>query len=163
MGPGAEPFNWGNVLWHELGHVFAIQQSKNHVPRWFTEGLSEYETIARRPEWQREMDPELYVALAHNRLPGAVDMNRVFSAYYKTKDAESKINDARGGAKKELDERMTTYKANLDSINKLNQELGVDTVKVRNVDTDKSEFPQRYDPSHPAADEKGYVRTPNVN
>ncbi len=79
MGPGAEPFNWGNVLWHELGHVFAIQQSKNHVPRWFTEGLSEYETIARRPEWQREMDPELYVALTHNRLPGAVDMNRVFT------------------------------------------------------------------------------------
>jgi len=79
MGPGAEPFNWGNVLWHELGHVFAIQLSKNHVPRWFTEGLSEYETIARRPEWQREMDPELYVALSHNRLPGAVDMNRVFT------------------------------------------------------------------------------------
>ena len=79
MGPGAEPFNWGNVLWHELGHVFAIQLSKNHVPRWFTEGLSEYETIARRPEWQREMDPELYVALSHDRLPGSVDMNRVFT------------------------------------------------------------------------------------
>jgi tetratricopeptide (TPR) repeat protein len=79
MGPLAEPFNWGNVLWHELGHVFAIQLSKNHVPRWFTEGLSEYETIARRPEWQREMDPELYVALSHNRLPGSVDMNRVFT------------------------------------------------------------------------------------
>ncbi len=79
MGPGAEPFNWGNVLWHELGHVFAIQLSKNHVPRWFTEGLSEYETIARRPEWQREMDPELFVAMNHNRLPGAVDMNRVFT------------------------------------------------------------------------------------
>src|SRR6185437_15183925 len=35
--PSAGPFNWGNVLWHELGHVFAIQLSKNHVPRWFTE------------------------------------------------------------------------------------------------------------------------------
>ncbi len=79
MGPGAEPFNWGNVLWHELGHVFAIQLSKNHVPRWFTEGLSEYETIARRPEWQREMDPELYVALTHDRIPGSVNMNRVFT------------------------------------------------------------------------------------
>ncbi|MDB4940571.1 MAG: hypothetical protein JWP97_105 [Labilithrix sp.] len=79
ISPQAEPFNYGNVLWHELGHVFAIQLSKNHVPRWFTEGLSEYETIARRPEWARELDPELYVAITENRLPGAVDMNRAFT------------------------------------------------------------------------------------
>ena len=79
MSPASEPFNWGNVLWHELGHVFAIQLSKNHVPRWFTEGLSEYETMVRRPEWQRELDPELYSALTRNKLPGAVDMNRAFT------------------------------------------------------------------------------------
>jgi Tfp pilus assembly protein PilF len=79
ISPKAEPFNWGNVIWHELGHVFAIQQSKNHVPRWFTEGLSEYETIARRPEWARELDPELYQAITQNKLPGAVDMNRAFT------------------------------------------------------------------------------------
>ncbi len=79
ISPKAEPFNWGNVLWHELGHVFAIQLSKNHVPRWFTEGLSEYETIARRPEWSRELDPELYQALEQKKLPGAVDMNRAFT------------------------------------------------------------------------------------
>jgi tetratricopeptide (TPR) repeat protein len=74
-----EPYNWGNVVWHELGHVFAIQLSKNHVPRWFTEGLSEYETIARRPEWKRELDADLYLAIAENRLPGAADMNRAFT------------------------------------------------------------------------------------
>jgi tetratricopeptide (TPR) repeat protein len=79
ISPNAEPFNWGNVLWHELGHVFAIQLSKNHVPRWFTEGLSEYETIARRPEWARELDPELYQAIKNKKLPGAVDMNRAFT------------------------------------------------------------------------------------
>ena len=79
ISPKAEPFNYGNVLWHELGHVFAIQLSKNHVPRWFTEGLSEYETIARRPEWARELDPELYQAINDKKLPGAVDMNRAFT------------------------------------------------------------------------------------
>jgi flagellar basal-body rod protein FlgC len=47
--------------------------------------------------------------------------------------------------------------------NKLDRELGAETVRVRNVATDRSELPQRYDPSHPAADAKGYVRTPNVN
>ncbi len=79
MSPKSEPFNWGNIVWHELGHVFAIQLSKNHVPRWFTEGLSEYETIARRPEWKRELDPDLYLAITENRLPSAVDMNRAFT------------------------------------------------------------------------------------
>ncbi|MBV8913142.1 MAG: flagellar basal body rod protein FlgC [Acetobacteraceae bacterium] len=47
--------------------------------------------------------------------------------------------------------------------NKLDNELGIETVQVRNIDRDRSEFPQKYDPSHPAADDKGYVRTPNVN
>lgn len=46
---------------------------------------------------------------------------------------------------------------------KLDKELGVDTVKVRNVGIDKSDLPKKFDPSHPAADAQGYVRTPNVN
>jgi tetratricopeptide (TPR) repeat protein len=79
MSPAAAPFNWGNVLWHELGHVFAIQLSKSHVPRWFTEGLSEYETIIRRPEWQREEDPALYVGLRAGRVPAVEGFNRAFT------------------------------------------------------------------------------------
>lgn len=46
---------------------------------------------------------------------------------------------------------------------RLDSELGVDTVRVRKVGVDKSDLPKRYDPSHPAADSEGYVRTPNVN
>ncbi|HKQ70932.1 MAG TPA: tetratricopeptide repeat protein, partial [Polyangiaceae bacterium] len=79
MSPKAEPFNWGNVLWHELGHVFAIQLSKSRVPRWFTEGLSEYETIVRRPEWQREEDPSLYAALEGGRVPAIDQFNQAFT------------------------------------------------------------------------------------
>ena len=45
----------------------------------------------------------------------------------------------------------------------LDPELGANTVSVKQVGTDQSEFPKRYDPSNPAADDKGYVRTPNVN
>jgi outer membrane protein len=54
---------------------------------------------------------------------GTVDMNKIFSAYYKTKDAEARINEARNEAKGELDERMDTYKKNLDDINKLNDDI----------------------------------------
>src|SRR4029453_9247535 len=49
---------------------------------------------------------------------GTVDMNKVFSAYFKTKDAEDKINDARAAAKKELDDRLETLKKAMDEINK---------------------------------------------
>jgi Skp family chaperone for outer membrane proteins len=54
---------------------------------------------------------------------GIVDMNAVFTSYYKTKDAEAKLNDARAAAKKELDERLETLKKSMDEINKLNQEV----------------------------------------
>ena len=54
---------------------------------------------------------------------GTVDMNTVFSSYKKTKDAESRINEARASAKKELDERMGNYKTSLDEVNKLNDEI----------------------------------------
>jgi tetratricopeptide (TPR) repeat protein len=79
MSPHAAPFNWGNVLWHELGHIFAIQLSKNHVPRWYTEGLSEYETIIRRPEWQREEDPALYAGLKAGKIPAVASFNKAFT------------------------------------------------------------------------------------
>lgn len=47
--------------------------------------------------------------------------------------------------------------------NQMDRGLGLELVKVKRIDQDKSELPLRYDPGHPAADAKGYVRTPNVN
>lgn len=40
---------------------------------------------------------------------------------------------------------------------------GESLVQVKQIGVDKSAFPQKYEPSHPAADAKGYVSTPNVN
>jgi len=47
--------------------------------------------------------------------------------------------------------------------NVLDREIGVKTVRVGKVQPDKSDFGKQYEPSHPAADEDGYVKTPNVN
>lgn len=47
--------------------------------------------------------------------------------------------------------------------NQLDRTLGVNVVQIARVGHDPSDFPLRYDPSHPAADAKGYVKTPNVN
>ena len=44
-----------------------------------------------------------------------------------------------------------------------NREIGGDVVKVGKIKKDQSEFGVRYDPGHPAADDKGYIKTPNVN
>jgi len=47
--------------------------------------------------------------------------------------------------------------------NRMDRALGVSTVRVKEIAQDNGELPLRFDPSHPAADAKGYVRTPNVN
>lgn len=48
--------------------------------------------------------------------------------------------------------------------NEMDKKLGVDLVKVEDIGLDtKTPFPVRYIPDHPAADENGYVKMPNVN
>jgi outer membrane protein len=54
---------------------------------------------------------------------GTLDMNAIFTQYYKTKDAEAKLNEARAAAKKELDDRLETLKKAMDEINKINADL----------------------------------------
>jgi len=78
MSPANGDINWGMVLWHELGHVFAIQLSNSRVPRWYTEGLSEYETLTARPDWRRENDTDLYGAVANGTLVSIADLNGAF-------------------------------------------------------------------------------------
>lgn len=48
--------------------------------------------------------------------------------------------------------------------NELDKSLGVKTVQVDKIGEDnETPFPIRYKPEHPAADENGYVKMPNVN
>ncbi len=54
---------------------------------------------------------------------GTVDMKKVFESYYKTKDAEAKINEARNAAKKELEDRMDIAKKSLEEVKKLDEDI----------------------------------------
>lgn len=48
--------------------------------------------------------------------------------------------------------------------NRLDKELGIRTVDVKNIKADKPDaYPTRYMPDHPGADENGIVKLPNVN
>tara|TARA_B100000678_G_scaffold256316_1_gene234566 strand:+ start:14654 stop:15073 length:420 start_codon:yes stop_codon:yes gene_type:complete len=52
--------------------------------------------------------------------------------------------------------RMPVFRAMVD------QETGAKGVQVVRAAADESDFPVKYDPTHPAADENGYVKLPNV-
>ena len=45
----------------------------------------------------------------------------------------------------------------------LDRSIGLDTVRVKGISPDRSDFQKRFDPAHPAADADGYVLAPNVN
>jgi flagellar basal-body rod protein FlgC len=47
--------------------------------------------------------------------------------------------------------------------NRLDRALGIERVAVRRYTTDPSPFELRYEPGHPAADARGYVKYPNVD
>lgn len=53
--------------------------------------------------------------------------------------------------------KLVTFK------NVFDKAVGVQTVKVDRVSTDKSDFEKQYDPQSPGADKDGYVLKPNVN
>lgn len=53
--------------------------------------------------------------------------------------------------------RIPTFKATYD------REISAHGVKIGRINNDKSEFTLRLEPGHPAADENGYVKYPNVN
>lgn len=52
--------------------------------------------------------------------------------------------------------RIPTFKAVMD------EEAGGKTVQIGRVAYDMSDFDSRFEPGHPAADDRGYVRYPNV-
>lgn len=45
----------------------------------------------------------------------------------------------------------------------MDRTAGVDLVKVKDIGADAAPFKVEFDPSNPAADERGFVKMPNVN
>ncbi len=74
-----QPFNWAGTAWHEFAHVVTLQLSGMRVPRWFTEGLSEYEEYVYNPSWVRPMHHTLYEAWTRGSMRGIETLNAGFS------------------------------------------------------------------------------------
>ena len=47
--------------------------------------------------------------------------------------------------------------------NTLDREMGIETVEGARIGVDRSDLRLKYEPGHPAADSKGYVKLPNIN
>jgi tetratricopeptide (TPR) repeat protein len=75
--PGS--FSWQATLWHEITHVITLQMSNQRVPRWLTEGISEYEEARGRPDWGSEMDVTFAMALERGKTLKLADLNSGFT------------------------------------------------------------------------------------
>ena len=50
------PANWEDVLWHEFCHVVTLNDTKNRMPRWLSEGISVYEERQADAGWGERMN-----------------------------------------------------------------------------------------------------------
>jgi tetratricopeptide (TPR) repeat protein len=81
--PHARPpgsFSWQATLWHEMAHVITLQMSNQRIPRWLTEGISDYEEMLGNPGWAtREMEVPFALALERGKTLKVADLNSGFT------------------------------------------------------------------------------------
>jgi thioredoxin-like negative regulator of GroEL len=71
-------FHWASTMWHELSHVYVLNMTNFHVPRWFTEGLAVHEETAASPEWGDRLDPHVIMAIKDKKLRPVAELDRGF-------------------------------------------------------------------------------------
>jgi hypothetical protein len=76
--PGS--FSWHETLWHVMTHVITLQMSNQRIPRWLTEGISEYEETQAGRDWGRDMEIPFAIALERNKTLKLADLNSGFTS-----------------------------------------------------------------------------------
>ncbi len=71
-------FHWGNVLWHELAHVFSLEASSSRTTRWFSEGLSVFEEWHSGPVGSIHLPSYVYEAIRDDKLLPVADLDSGF-------------------------------------------------------------------------------------
>ena len=61
-----------------MSHVYVLTATKNHVPRWFTEGLAVHEEGERSAEWSNRATPEVLIAIREKKLLPILKLDRGF-------------------------------------------------------------------------------------
>ena len=71
-------FHWASTLRHEMSHVFTLEMTNFHVPRWFTEGLAVHEETASSPEWGDRLGHPEIEAIKNHQLLSISELDRGF-------------------------------------------------------------------------------------
>jgi len=137
--PRARPpgeFQWEATLWHELAHVITLQMSNQRVPRWLTEGISEYEEQRAHPEWRRDMDLDYAAALNRGGGIKLRDFNAAFQnpklitlAYYQGSLIVEYLVSTYGDAG--INKLLRTYGQGLDTDAALKTALNTDLDRMQ--------------------------------
>jgi tetratricopeptide (TPR) repeat protein len=126
--PGS--FSWQATLWHEMAHVITLQMSNQRVPRWLTEGISEYEEALARAERGSEMEVRFAVALERGKTLKLADLNSGFTrpdtialAYFQASLLVDHIVRAHGEPK--LHALVRSYAQGLEGNEAIEKTIGV--------------------------------------
>ena len=126
--PGS--FSWQATLWHEMTHVITLQMSNQRIPRWLTEGISEYEETQARPDWGREMEIPFALALERGKALKLGDLNSGFTrpdtialAYYEASLLVDHIVQTYGEPK--LQALVKSYGEGLEGNDAIEKRVGV--------------------------------------
>ena len=132
----SNPFSWQATLWHEMTHVITLQMSKQRIPRWLTEGISEYEETRARPDWGREMEIPFALALERGKTLKVADLNSGFTrpdtialAYYEASLLVGHIVETYGEAK--LQALVTSYGEGLEGNDAIEKKIGVSVPELQ--------------------------------
>jgi tetratricopeptide (TPR) repeat protein len=129
-------FLWEATLWHELGHVVTLQMSNQRVPRWLTEGISEWEETQARKDWTRPGDAMFARVLTRGEDIKLKDFNasfqdpkRISLAYYQGRLVVDYMVREFGQAS--LNRLLRAYGQGLDTDAALKQILNTDLAAMQ--------------------------------
>jgi tetratricopeptide (TPR) repeat protein len=132
----SNPFSWQATLWHEMTHVITLQMSNQRIPRWLTEGISEYEETQARPDWGREMEIPFALALERGKTLKVADLNSGFTrpdtialAYYEASLLVDHIVKTYGESK--LQALVKSYGEGLEGNDAIEKKIGVSVPELQ--------------------------------
>jgi tetratricopeptide (TPR) repeat protein len=137
--PHARPpgeYNWQPTLWHELAHVITLQMSNNRIPRWLSEGVSQWEEKRARPEWGWEMEVSFAHALEQGKSIKIEGLQEALSdpklaplAYYQASLVVEHIAEAYG--EPALQKLVRAYSKGINDEQALKEALGQDVSQLQ--------------------------------